>query len=430
MRPEAGSGGGPRAGRVRELPSGILWNGQPPPPSLPSSSWLRMASPKSLAWTVAPPRAGLPLSPVGAGEGGLTWCPSLRGRGLASPRTQPAPADSRPLSRGGEAGPASRAPSGPWRSGPRPRLSRLPAPFLRAVRGGGGGDRQAGARWRTRAPRTRTWKVDREGHRDPPGPQPGSGGHGDTRPLQRPRVAPSHARGPAKPSALPHGAAAAHSPWHGRARPRPPWRPSILQPLRRAPRLCRQPDKAPALGLFTISQRRVFVTCLWAPSPTRPHMPTHPHVPAPTGRAGCKPALLLGPPRSQTHTEGHNRSASPRHVKNPPQARALWGGGCGLGWRPQQGFCGWGLRAWPGDWRRAPPHRAPPFSARSPSRPAGRSPANRPPPPAGLVCAARFPRRLAVARCLKLCVSGPLRVIAPPSLFQRGRLLGSVVRTV
>lgn len=242
----------------------------------------------------------------------MPWCPSLRGRGLASPRTQPAPADSRPLSRGGEAGPASRAPSGPWRSGPRPRLSRLPAPFLRAVRGGGGGDRQAGARWRTRAPRTRTWKVDREGHRDPPGPQPGSGGHGDTRPLQRPRVAPSHARGPAKPSALPHGAAAAHSPWHGRARPRPPWRPSILQPLRRAPRLCRQPDKAPALGLFTISQRRVFVTCLWAPSPTRPHMPTHPHVPAPTGRAGCKPALLLGPPRSQTHTEGHNRSASPQ----------------------------------------------------------------------------------------------------------------------
>lgn len=166
--------------------------------------------------------------------------------------------------------------------------------------------------------------------RAPAGLQPGSGGHGDTRPLQRPRVAPSHARGPAKPSALPHGAAAAHSPWHGRARPLPPWRPSILQQLRRAPRLCRQPDKAPALGPFTISQRRVFVTCLWAPSPTRPHMPTHPHVPAPTGRAGCKPALLLGPPRSQTHTEGHNRSASPRHVKNPPQGPGPGGWGPGV----------------------------------------------------------------------------------------------------
>lgn len=69
VRHEAGSGGGPKAGRVRELPSGILWNGQPPPPSVPSPSWLRIASPKSLAWTVAPPREGLPLNSVGAGEG-------------------------------------------------------------------------------------------------------------------------------------------------------------------------------------------------------------------------------------------------------------------------------------------------------------------------------------------------------------------------
>lgn len=357
---------------------------------------------------------GPPSEPCRGGGGGLTWCPSLRGRGLASPRTQPALADSRPLSRGGEARPASRAPSGPWRSGPRPQLSRLPAPFLRAVRGGGGGDRQAGARWRTRAPRTRTWRVNREGHRDAPGSQPGSGGHGDTRPLQRPRVAPSHARGPARPSALPHGAAAAHSPWHGYARPRPPWRPSILQPLRRAPRLCRQPDKAPAprplyhlpeMGLCHMSLGTLPNTPTYAHTPTRPR--TH-------GQGRVQTRTVTGTPRSQTHTEGHNRSASPRHVKNPPQAGTLGGG---LGWRPQQGFCGWGLRAWPRDWRRAPPHRAPPSSAWSPSRPAGRSPANRPPPPAGLVCAARFPSRLAVARCLKLCVSGPLRVIAPPPLF-------------
>lgn len=134
----------------------------------------------------------------------MPWCPSLRGRGLASPRTQPAPADSRPLSRGGEARPASRAPSGPWRSGPGPRLSRLPAPFLPAVRGGGGGDRQAGARCRTRAPRTRTWRVDREGHRAPAG-------------LRRSR---GHAA-----TAAPTGGA--------QSRPRPG------QALRAAPRRCR-----------------------------------------------------------------------------------------------------------------------------------------------------------------------------------------------
>lgn len=61
-------------------------------------------------------------------------------------------------------------------------------------------------------------------------------------------------------------------------------------------------------------------------------MPTLPHIPAPTGRAGCKPALLLGPSRSQTHGEGHNRSASPSHVEGPQQARALrgegWAGRC------------------------------------------------------------------------------------------------------
>lgn len=335
MRHEAGSGGGPRAGRVRELPSGILWNGQPPPPLRAFPFVAEDGVPQIPGVDCGSSLGGPPSEPCRGGGGGLTWCPSLRGRGLASPRTQPAPADSRPLSRGGEARPASRAPSGPWRLGPRPRLS-APGTFS-PRRSRRRRRRQAGGCTLTG---TRTANTHVEGR---PGgaqgstrPQLGSGGHGDTRPLQRPRVAPSHARGSAKPSALPHSAAAAHSPWHGRARPRPPWRPSILQPLRRAPRLCRQPDKAPALGPFTISERWVFVTCLWAPSPTRPHMPTHPHVPAPTGRAGCKPALLLGPLRSQTHTEGHNRSASPRHVKNPPQARALGVGG--LGWRPQQGF--------------------------------------------------------------------------------------------
>lgn len=59
------------------------------------------------------------------------------------------------------------------------------------------------------------------------------------------------------------------------------------------------------------------------------YTPTHPHFPAPTGRAARKPALLLGPSHSQTHSEGHNRSASPSHVQGPQHA---WGpGGEGLG---------------------------------------------------------------------------------------------------
>lgn len=233
------------------------------------------------------------------------------------------------LSRGG--GPA-RQPRAlrPMALGPSAPALSAPAPFLGAVRGGGG-DSQAGARGRTRAPRTRTWRADREGHGDSPGPQPGSRGHGDTRPLQRPRVAPSHARGSDKPAALPHGAAAAHSPWHGRARPRPPWRPSILHRSGGRRGSADNQTKRQLAGPFTISQRRVFVTCLCAPSPTRPHMPTHPHVPAPTGRAGRKPSQLLGPSRSQTHTEGHNRSASPSHVKDPPTGP----GPGGLGWCPQ-----------------------------------------------------------------------------------------------
>nr|XP_055210566.1 translation initiation factor IF-2-like [Gorilla gorilla gorilla] len=71
-------------------------------------------------------------------------------------------------------------------------------------------------------------------------------------------------------------------------------------------------------------------------------MPTHPHVPAPTGRAERKPALLLGPLRSQTHAEGHNRSASPSHVEGPQPARGSAVGG--LGRRPWQGCCGVGPR--------------------------------------------------------------------------------------
>ena len=131
--------------------------------------------------------------------------------------------------------------------------------------------------------------------------------------------------------------------------PAPHWR---LLPLRE-PSLCRQPDKAPARGpLHHLPETRVFVTCRWAPSRTHPHMPTHPHVSTPTGRASCKPALLLGPLHSQTHAEGHNRSASPSHVEGPQQARALRGEGRVWGLlspppsppRPRQGSRGVGPR--------------------------------------------------------------------------------------
>lgn len=208
----------------------------------------------------------------------------------------------------------------------------------------------------------RTWR----GSRGSTGAQAGSRGHPDTRPLQGPRVAPGYARGPGRlgPAAQPPGAAAVHSPWHRRARPRPPWRPCILH---RTGACCRcanrhsadsQTKRQPA-GPFTISQRRVFVTCRWAPSRTHPRMSTHPHVPAPTGRAGCKPALLLGPLHSQTHAEGHNRSALPSHVEGPQQTRALRGEGRVWGVAspsPQEGLPRGGAeRARPWVWRRAPP---------------------------------------------------------------------------
>ena len=177
--------------------------------------------------------------------------------------------------------------------------------------------------------------------------------------------------------------------------PAPHWR---LLPLRE-PSLCRQPDKAPARGpLHHLPETRVFVTCRWAPSRTHPHMPTHPHVSTPTGRASCKPALLLGPLHSQTHAEGHNRSASPSHVEGPQQARALRGEGRVWGPPsppppPQAGLPRGGAeRARPWVWRRAPPPLPAPPSSFPGSPPClVRSGANRSPPPAQLVCAARFP---------------------------------------
>lgn len=304
--------------------------------------------------------------------------------------------------------------------GPAAPTHSFPAPFPGAARGGGdGGDKQAGARQRARAPRTRTWRADGEGRagiHPGPGRLPRSRGHAATaaptggswsrpRPwlARARRAAPQCCRSAltlAQARAPPAALAPRHPAPHGRPPPPPPLR---------EPSLCRQPDKAPARGpLHHLPETGVFVTCRWAPSPTHPHMPTHPHVPAPTGGAGRKPALLLGPSRSQTHAEGHNRSASPSHVDGPQQARGPGGDWGGLGRRPRQAAVGGAEGARPPGWRRAPPRCLPlPPTSRLPARP--------PVSASGPIGLRAFPSRPAVARCLKLCVSGPRRAAAAPT---------------
>lgn len=184
--------------------------------------------------------------------------------------------------------------------------------------------------------------------------------------------------------------------------------------------LCRQPDKAPARGpLHHLPETRVFVTCRWAPSPTHPHMPTHPHVPAPTGRAERKPALLLGPSRSQTHAEGHNRSASPSHVEGPQPARGSAVGG--WGGPPGKAAAGWGREGSASGQAPRPVSAASPSLPSCPARPAGQAfPVNRSPPRAGLVCAARLRngRGHAVGSCASSQRLQPLLpALSPPGHF-------------
>lgn len=317
---------------------------------------------------MAPPRAGHPLYPARTGEGGS---PGVRRSGGAGrpPRgpSRPLPTPGRSLAGGRPSPPAARPPAhgaralGPGSLGSRHLFS---VPFAAAATG-----RRVRAGGHARRGHARGGRAGR-GTGIHPGPSPapevtGTRGHCSAHGWHL--VTPEARPGPPRcPSVLPQRT----HPGTG-ARPRPPWRPSILHRSGRRRGSADNQTKRQLAGPFTISRRRVFVTCLWAPSPTRPHMPTHPHVPAPTGRAGRKPAQLLGPSRSQTHTEGHNRSASPSHVKDPPPPppHTHRPGPWGLGWRPQQGFCGWGLRARPRDRCRAPPHRAPPFPARSPLPP-------------------------------------------------------------
>lgn len=99
VRLEAGSGGGheSREGPGTSFPRCPLES----PASLrrhPLPRLLRCPSP-------TPPVAPCPslANPQSVPLGPLTWCPQLRGRGPASPWARPAPADSRRLSRGGEA---------------------------------------------------------------------------------------------------------------------------------------------------------------------------------------------------------------------------------------------------------------------------------------------------------------------------------------
>lgn len=105
-------------------------------------------------------RAGLPVGPAGPRR---LQAALPRGRGPG--QTGRPPRTLRPMALG---------PAAPTHS--------FPAPFPGAARGGGdGGDKQAGARQRARAPRTRTWRADGEGRAGiHPGPAPevtGTRGH-------------------------------------------------------------------------------------------------------------------------------------------------------------------------------------------------------------------------------------------------------------
>lgn len=265
--------------------------------------------------------------------------------------------------------------------------------------------------------------------------QAGSRGHRDARPLQHPRGAPGHARGPGRrgPAAQPPSAAAAHSPRHRRARPRPPWRPGILH---RTGACCRCANRHSAdsqtkrqlAGPFTISQRRESLSHVAGHPPqhthTCPHTHTSPHPPA---GPGANPHCCWDP-RIRRHTLKVITVLHHQVTWRVPNGQGPAGGeGRVRGAAPRQGSRGvgprgLGLRAGAVPRPRCRPLPPPRLPRPAPPRLA-RSGANRSPPPARLVCAARFPSRPAVARCLKLCVSGPGCVGRPPYPFCRARVI-------
>lgn len=292
VRLEAGSGGGheSREGPGTSFPRCPLES----PASLrrhPLPRLLRCPSPtppQPLPWPLAPPWPTPSLSPAAPSpgvrsSGGAGRPPRGPGRPLPTPGGSPAGV--RP---GADQPPSARLPAhgararGPGSLGSRHlfRGAAAAAAVAAVAAVTGRGVRANEHAHRGHARGERTWR----GSRGSTGAQAGSRGHPDTRPLQSPRVAPAHARGPGRrgPAAQPPGAAAVHSPWHRRARPRPPWRPCILH---RTGACCRcanrhsadsQTKRQPA-GPFTISQRRESLRHMSLG--TLPNTPTHVHTP-------------------------------------------------------------------------------------------------------------------------------------------------------
>lgn len=125
----------------------------------------------------------------------------------------------------------------------------------------------------------------------------GSGGHGDTRPLQRPRVASGHARGPGRrrPPALPQRT----HPSTG-ARPRAPWRPGMLHRSGARRRTNRHSadsqTKRQLPGPFTISQRRESLSHVAGHPPQHTHTCPHTHTsPHPQAGPGANPLCCRDP---------------------------------------------------------------------------------------------------------------------------------------
>lgn len=202
----------------------------------------------------------------------------------------------------------------------------------------------------------------------------GSLGHRDTRPLQRPRVAPAHARGPGRrgPAAQPPSAAAAHSPWHRRARPRTPWRPGILHRTgaRRRGANRHSADsqtKRQLAGPFTISQRRESLSHVAGHPPQHTHTYPHSHTsPHPQAGPGANPRSCWDP-RIHRHTLKVITVLHHRVTWRVPNTLGAPEGG--LGRRPRQGCCGVGPRGLglpAGAAPRCPPLPPPPRAPRPP----------------------------------------------------------------
>lgn len=208
----------------------------------------------------------------------------------------------------------------------------------------------------------------------------GSLGHRDTRPLQRPRVAPAHARGPGRrgPAAQPPSAAAAHSPWHRRARPRTPWRPGILHRTgaRRRGANRHSADsqtKRQLAGPFTISQRRESLSHVAGHPPQHTHTYPHSHTsPHPQAGPGANPRSCWDP-RIHRHTLKVITVLHHRVTWRVPNTLGAPEGGA---WAtPPSGLLRGGAeRARPPGWRRAPlPAPPSPFPG-SPPAPRAREP--------------------------------------------------------